>query len=114
MELKVFGLRVSVKLDSELPSAGLFECDKQLITINPDQSIEQVLQTLLHEVMEVVWFRCSLNQSEVSEEVKEIMIDCFATAAIETYLSTPVSEFIEELQEYKQRSNLSVVEQSEE
>lgn len=89
--LNIFGLKVKLKVTSDLPenAAGLYIPIKSLIKISPEHpSKDEVMHTLLHESGHAMFYRISIHQS-VSREMHEIIVDNFATMLIENFDITP-------------------------
>ena len=88
MKLKIFGDVIPVHKAKDLQSAGEYHIDAKKILIQADLVGDQYYETLLHELMEAVFFRCSIYQS-VNHDAKEIFIDCISKAIVENFKLTP-------------------------
>lgn len=85
MKIKVFGDTIKVlKVKNAKEFAGLYDTEKKTILIS-DEFVGQVFnETLIHEICEAVYFRCSFYQS-LPHELKEVLFDCIAKAVSENF-----------------------------
>lgn len=88
MKLKIFGDVVPVYKAKNLESAGEYHIKEKKIYIQEELVGDQYYETLLHELMEAVFFRCSIYQS-MDHGTKEIFIDCVSKAIVENFKITP-------------------------
>lgn len=88
MKLKIFGDTVPVLKAKNLESAGEYHINEKKIFIKDDLVGDQYYETVLHELMEAVFFRCSIYQS-IDHGSKEIFIDCIAKAIVENFKLKP-------------------------
>lgn len=88
MKLKVFGDIVPVKKAKDLDSDGAYLIKEKIIVINSLLVGQEYHETVLHELFEAVYFRCSFYQS-LNPEIKEILFDCLAKAIVENFKITP-------------------------
>lgn len=98
--INVFGKKVSIHLGGEVPDkvrdlAGLYMPKENQIWINSNQDQNEKLETLIHEVFEAVWDRCSLTQTSLNEAAKDILIDVFSKAVKELFLEQKIHKFLE-------------------
>jgi len=64
---------------------GLFIPDQKVILIEKTLSKEDKIQTLIHELGHAVIWRVSINQSGLSPELEEVIVDTYATMLTEVF-----------------------------
>jgi hypothetical protein len=77
---------IKLQLDESLGDdneAGHFDKEALVIKIDPNQPTGDLVTTLYHEILEVIWWRCSLYQCDIDPGLKEVIIDCFANGLYE-------------------------------
>lgn len=84
MKLKVFGDVVPVVIKENLENMGEYHVQEKMIFIKAGLSKEEYNCTLIHEMFEAVYARCSFYQG-LNNEIKEIFIDCLSKAVAENF-----------------------------
>lgn len=85
--LNIFGLKVKLVISLKMSSniAGLYEPDKQIISLNSiHDSDMELLHTLLHECGHAMFYRVSIQQA-VSWEVHEFIVNNYSTMLLENF-----------------------------
>lgn len=78
----VFGTKFKVKLVDTSLFAGLCDPDNKTIFININQSEEQILATLWHELFHAMQFVLGMNNA-ISREMMEMLAENSATLVIQ-------------------------------
>lgn len=89
--INVFGQDVDVYVGNtqQVPYAGCYVPDEGWIWIRKS-SLKDMQETLIHEILEVVWDRCSLAQTALDERAKDILIDVFSKAVRELIIDKAI------------------------
>lgn len=87
MKLKVFGEEIRVLKSKDIETAGEYHVLDKVIYIHEELVGDNYYETILHELMEAVFFRCSIYQA-LDHGTKEIFIDCCAKAIVENFKLT--------------------------
>lgn len=78
----VFGTRFKVKLVDTYMFAGLCDPDQKVIFINQNQSEEQIVATLWHELFHAMQFVLGMHNA-ISKEMMEILAENSATLVLQ-------------------------------
>jgi Zn-dependent peptidase ImmA (M78 family) len=76
----------SVKMDEQY--LGLYYHDEKLIEINQESPPDVYATTVIHELFHAAWRRGSLNQTEISSDLEEIIVDLFSKVVTENFKLT--------------------------
>lgn len=86
MKFSIFGKVITLHVeDIDEGFAGLFIPDENKIKIN--SKYDKKFDTMLHEFLHAVWFRCGINQAQIPHEVQEIIVENFSVAISENFLT---------------------------
>lgn len=87
----VYGRPVSVKIVENLIDdltgrtlAGVYYHDNGSILINGSLSRDEQCKTILHELGHALMYRIGLNQTSISEDNHEIIVEAFSNFMFET------------------------------
>lgn len=88
--LQVFGAEIKIIERADLMFGeekvdGLFIPDTKIIMIEKSLPKEEKIQTLIHELGHAVIWRVSINQSGLSPELEEVIVDTYATMMTEVF-----------------------------
>lgn len=84
--LNVLGLKVPVKykeLDNNY--RGLYTFEDKAITIDTNQSPQQMLETIIHELGHAIFDRAGIRQAHISQDAQEIIVENFSTVLLENF-----------------------------
>lgn len=87
----VYGKKYKVKRVKDLKDdkgiliSGLHEYDKGLISLDTKLKSVELDQTFFHELGHAVQERVGVNQGEISDDLKEVIVDSMATFLAETF-----------------------------
>ena len=90
-KLSIFGQTWQVVEQHKIPSdddkelAGLACKESKTIHIEKLQDVEAKLHTLIHEVGHAMFARVGLNQTEISSDIEEVIVENFATVMCENF-----------------------------
>lgn len=90
-KINIFGRihKVSTCKNLFLPNGimvrGYFESVNAIIKLEEDQTPQEMIQTLLHEMGHALINRISIDQSGMPPEVEEIIVDAYATMISEIF-----------------------------
>ena len=85
--LNVFGQKVKLKIDDNLPLniAAQYDINKVQISLNSiHETDDELLHSLLHECGHALFYRVSIQQA-VSFEVHEFIVNNYATMLLEHF-----------------------------
>lgn len=77
---------------------GLCQHSKQVIQISIDQSIESLKDTLLHEILHVVWYVQSIDFVLKTEQLEEFIVGTMASTLMQVFQD---NEWLEEVLWFK-------------
>lgn len=89
--IRIFGKKFRINVQNNLKDdegnqvLGLFDPSRSVIHLDKDQDRKEMMHTLIHELCHAVCWRVSIRQSNLSEELEELIVDTFATMAVETF-----------------------------
>lgn len=87
--LNIFGKKIPVKVIKNLKSDqsvhGLYSTFKKIILIAEDQTKDEAIMTLIHEIVHGIFDRAGLNQA-ISHELEEIIAEQISVVINENFI----------------------------
>lgn len=74
---KVFGANYKLRTTdlNGIESHGMCCTDKKMIIINKDEKGDELVKTLMHELVHAIWHETGLNQTSIHQDVQEIIAE---------------------------------------
>ena len=84
----VMGSKIKIKIVERMSELGLYDNQNNIIYLNKNQTDEELLKTLLHELIHALQFKSGIHQA-VSGELLEVMAETGSVLFFELFLKTP-------------------------
>lgn len=84
--VNVLGKKIKIahkKLDENV--LGFFHYEKDLIEINSQCEKKDYAVTLIHEILHATWGRASFIQTDIDQNMQEMIVDIFAKVIDENF-----------------------------